>query len=151
MKRVGLLLMIMFGVLALFGCSQEQGNLEPVNEEVAASAEAFVNEYKDVMIKESNEGSFHDIEEYLIPNSTFYHTLRRYMQDLTQNFQRLSLISHEVNRVQKNEIDEYYVDAVEKVEITDRRGTKTLEETKVTYILVEFNGKYRVMTILKRK
>lgn len=151
MKKLSLYILLIFGVFALMGCNQEQGTLGPVNDEVAAKAESFVHEYKEVMIRESNEGSFHDIEEYLIPNSTFYHTVRRYMQDLTQSHKSLSLVSHEVSRVQKNEFDEYYVDAVEKVEIEDRRRKGTVvEETAITYILVEFNGKFRVMTILKR-
>ncbi|HHY21908.1 MAG TPA: hypothetical protein GX525_08525 [Bacilli bacterium] len=150
MKRLSLYMLMIFGLFALIGCSQQQGTLEPVDEDTAAEAEAFVHEYKEVMIRESNEGSFHDIEEYLVTNSTFYHTLRRYMQDLTQNFKSLSLVSHEVSRVQKNEINEYYVDAVEKVEVTDRKGNTTLEETPITYILVEYHGKFRIMTILKR-
>lgn len=142
---------IVLSTLLLVGCNQEQGTLEPVDEATAEKVEAFVHEYKDVMVREANDRNFHDIEQYLVTNSTFYHTLRRYMQDLTKNGQTLTLISHEVSKVQKNELNEYYVEAIETVEVNDSRGNTTLEETPITYIIVEYNGKYRVMTILKRK
>ncbi|OLO40762.1 hypothetical protein BTR23_04625 [Alkalihalophilus pseudofirmus] len=138
-------------LLLFTGCANtEEGTFVPASDEQTQTAIEFVNDYKEDMIYHTNQGSFSELEPYLVPNSTFYHLVRRHVSDLQQERSTLTLIEHTVSDVLINEFDEFHVNAYEMIETTDRHGKKVTEELNITYELIEYNDIFRIVTIMKR-
>lgn len=154
MKKLGLVVSsLLFLLLFATACgSNDVGELVPVEDnETQAALHQFADNYKKDMVQAVNSGRMDDLELYLIPNSTFYHLLRSYMKDMQQNNKTLSLVDHSFGDIQVNEYNEYYVDAVEKTEITDRLGQTVLEENAITYVIVDTDSGFKILSILQRK
>ncbi|WP_209125496.1 hypothetical protein [Alkalihalobacillus sp. BA299] len=152
MKKMIIVLLSSFTlILLLTGCGNtEEGTFSPVSGEKKQSAIQFVNEYKEDMVFHVNQGSFGELEPYLVPNSTFYHLLRHHVNDLQQDRSTIKLVQHSVNEVLVNEFEEYHVNVHEIIETTDRRGDKMVEEMDITYELIEHNDIFKIVTIMKR-
>ncbi|WP_062048508.1 hypothetical protein [Bacillus sp. JCM 19034] len=45
----------------------------------------FVTDYKKAMVDSVNNGHINDVEPFLMENVSFYHSLRRYVDDLHSN------------------------------------------------------------------
>ncbi|WP_216830908.1 TcaA NTF2-like domain-containing protein [Alkalihalobacterium elongatum] len=151
MKKIIFFIFISFTLtLLITGCGGENEMFSQANSELTQSAIEYVNKYKEDMVYQVNEGNFSELEPYLIPNTTFYHLLRRHVNDLQQERSTLTLIEHTVSDVLVNEDAVLHVHAYEVTEKTDRRGEKTIEENNITYEMVEHNESFRIVSIMKR-
>lgn len=152
MKKIITFLFISLAITFLItGCGNgEEETFVPASEELKQSAIEFVNHYKQDMVFHVNEGNFSELEPYLIPNSTFYHLIRRHVNDLQQEGSTLTLIEHTVSDVLDNEQGVLLAHVYEVTEKTERRGEKTTEEMNIVYELVVYNESFRILSIMKR-
>ena len=134
-------------LLGFVGCSGESEPLRKVNETEAERATEFVTSYKMSMVDAVNKGSFNELEPFLITNNSFYHSLRRYVGDLQREQTKKTLILFEVMNVYKGERNNWFVDALEVVELNENGQVKT-EERNVRFELIEDKTEtFRVVTI----
>lgn len=77
----------------LGGCSEPKpGALHAVPDETAERVSAFVTSYKQDMVAAVNDHELAQLEaDYLLPNTSFFHALQRYGEELQKMAQRKSL------------------------------------------------------------
>ncbi|KMK77088.1 TcaA NTF2-like domain-containing protein [Alkalihalobacillus pseudalcaliphilus] len=140
-------------VLVLIGCSDPRNDIEvtPVEDETTyQAAEEFVSAYKSDMTQAVGQGGFDSLEDYLIPNNSYYHSLRRYMDDLEQGKATKELLEFEVLNVYVGEDpeSEFYVEALEEVAITYLNDDVDEISRHVEFELVKSpDGRFRIVTI----
>lgn len=133
-------------------CSpSEPEQLTEVDGSVAEEAALFVESYKEQMIKAVNTGNFNLLEPYLITNNSFYHSLRRYVDDLHGSRITKELVEFTVETVYVDEMDEPYVDARETVIMHESTGEKVIERSTQFELIRGGDDSLRVITIKERK
>ncbi|WP_059104731.1 TcaA NTF2-like domain-containing protein [Shouchella shacheensis] len=143
------------GLLLLNGCGLEEPDEEeftPLEGEVAEEAAMFVAAYKEDMVDAVNNHGIDELEDtYLIPNTSFYHALRRYVEDLQEDGAVKTLDSLDVSAVYEGEEEgDVFVDATEHVQI-EARGHLEEISRDVRYWLVQgSDDTFRLLTIIER-
>ncbi|MFB4211006.1 hypothetical protein ACE1TH_03745 [Shouchella sp. JSM 1781072] len=143
-------LLVMMLFLAACGYSEPE-NLEEINdEEVVESITTFVHDYKDEMLLAINENQTERLEEeFLIPNTSFYHALHRLKEDLQKNNSRKELVSLEVDDIWfEPEEGDYYADAHEHVQVVTGDDVEDIEREIRFHIIEGSDGTYRLYTII---
>ncbi|KGA98832.1 hypothetical protein AJ85_09095 [Alkalihalobacillus alcalophilus ATCC 27647 = CGMCC 1.3604] len=142
-------------VFLLVGCSDNRSDMEVVpvdNEEDFEAAAEFVENYKADMTKSVGNEGFDYLEDYLIPNNSYYHSLRRYVSDLEQSKTTKELVDFEVIEVLVGEESEYYVEANEKVALSYQNGEVEEVSRHIEFELVRSpEGTFRIVTIRQFK
>ncbi|WP_100404595.1 TcaA NTF2-like domain-containing protein [Bacillus solitudinis] len=134
----------------LVGCSSEDTQMTEVSLPNAEQAIEFVTNYKLDMIHAVNEGDFNELEPYLVTNNSFYHSIRRYVNDLKREQATKSLQSFEVNRVFKGE-SKWFVDVHEVVVISEY-GQEKKHEREVRFELTKDTSEsFRIVTIKQQR
>lgn len=140
--------------LALVGCGpSEPDQLEAVTDEaLVEDISSFVHAYKNEMILAVNENKTDELENnYLIPNTSFYHALHRLREDLQKTRSQKELISLEVNDVWFDpEEEDYYADADEHVQITTDDEVEDIERSVRFHIVKGSDDTFRLFTIIDR-
>ena len=151
MKKMNLVFTFTVIMLLMVACSSaEPQQLTEIEGPEAEEVELFVKSYKELMVEAVNTGDFNPLEPYLITNNSFYHSLRRYVSDLHDEKATKELISFEVGSVYKDEIDELFVDAKEKVIIHEIRGDDTIERNVRFELVRGEDDSLRIVTIKQR-
>ncbi|TWI55811.1 TcaA NTF2-like domain-containing protein [Halalkalibacter nanhaiisediminis] len=151
MKKMNLVFTLTVIMLLMVACSSaEPQQLTEIEGPEAEEVKLFVKSYKELMVEAVNTGDFNPLEPYLITNNSFYHSLRRYASDLHDEKATKELISFEVESVYKDEIDELFVDAKEKVIIHEKRGDDTIERNVRFELVRGEDDSLRIVTIKQR-
>ncbi|GAE29118.1 hypothetical protein JCM9152_459 [Halalkalibacter hemicellulosilyticusJCM 9152] len=136
--------------MLLVAC-QSPDNSELIEVEDDTELVEFVTTYKKTMIESVNGGHFNDVEPFLMANVSFYHSLRRYVNDLHSDGASKELKEFQVNHVYEDDVGDYYVDAFESVVIHYSNEFEEIER----YIRFEINrlnnGSLRIVTIRERE
>jgi hypothetical protein len=146
-KQWGLPLSWLIMILVLIGCGSNDADLTRVTDDRAEEAEQFVGEYKEKMVEAYRTGNFNGLEPYLITNNSFYHSLRRYVTDSHSEGNEKELLLFEVQAVYEDDEGELYVDAIEKVEITEHGNTNEVERDVRFELTKGGNDSLRIVTI----
>ncbi len=145
-KREAIAFMIMMAVLFLVACSAEPEELREANEAEQQQATEFVTAYKHALVDSINKGTFNIVEPYLIKNTSLYHSLRRYLEELSVKRAKKEIELFEVEKVYVDELNEFYVDVHEKVVLYTGEEEKHIERS-VQFHLAEYKDKLRVVNI----
>ncbi|WP_035340382.1 TcaA NTF2-like domain-containing protein [Halalkalibacter hemicellulosilyticus] len=141
---------VLFCCMLLVAC-QSPDNSELIEVEDDTELVEFVTTYKKTMIESVNGGHFNDVEPFLMANVSFYHSLRRYVNDLHSDGASKELKEFQVNHVYEDDVGDYYVDAFESVVIHYSNEFEEIER----YIRFEINrlnnGSLRIVTIRERE
>ncbi|KYG35206.1 hypothetical protein AZF04_02380 [Alkalihalobacillus trypoxylicola] len=150
MKKMTVLILLSF---LLVGCFDNRSQVQVTEVEdlkLYEEAEQFVTEYKEAMISSIEEKDFDILEPYLIPNNSFYHSLRRYFDDLIKGNASKELIHMEVNDVlvDAEENDNYFVNVNEEVLLLYLNGEQEQIERHIEYELIKSPElDFRIVTI----
>lgn len=146
MKRIKF--SILFICIALLtACSLEEPvQLTEADDVLRDEATQFVEAYKKEMIESVNKRSFNPVEPYLIKNTSFYLSLKQYIDDAAEKKMSKELELFEVDKVYVDELDDVYVDAREKVVIYEGEEEKHIERDE-QFHLNRYNDTFRVVNI----
>ncbi|MCK0470631.1 hypothetical protein [Halalkalibacter sp. APA_J-10(15)] len=141
---------VLFCCMFLVAC-QSPDNSELIKVEDDTELVEFVTNYKKTMIESVNDGHFNDVEPYLMANVSFYHSLRRYVNDLHSDGASKELKEFHVDHVYEDDVGDYYVEAFESVVIHYPNESEEIER----YIRFEINrlnnDSLRIVTIRERE
>lgn len=149
MKRV---IVFFFLLIGLTACStSEPENLMVVEGEEADEVAEYISSYKEKMIQGVNNGNFNELENYLITNNSFYHSLRRYVTDSPNENRTKELVELEVQSVYEDELDGVYADVYEHVIITEHGKSKDIKRNSQFELTRGGDGSLRIVTIKELK
>lgn len=146
MKRISICLLLSLIVL-LSACSTiDDLDLVEADEATTEEATQFVTEYKHALVESINERSFRFVEPYLIRNTSLYHSLRRYVEDMAGQVTK-EIILFDVEQVLVDEWDGIYVDVHEIVAFESSVGTEEIER-RVQFLVTTHQDSLRVENII---
>lgn len=148
MKRMSIILLSICMLTACFYVDEDE--LVIADEKTAEVASQFVRDYKEALVESINTQRFRPVEPYLIGNTSFYHSLRRYVEDISGPFVRKSILQFDVEEVYVDKAGDLYVDVHEKVAIKTRDEREEIER-RVRFHVTEHKGKLRVVNIIVRE
>lgn len=152
MKKLLVLSFIMSISILCTACfSTEPEHLVEADEDLAAEVTAFARAYKETMVESVNTGDFNRMESFLITNNSYYHSLRRYVEELHSEHTRKTLESFRIDKVYVDEIDEIHADAYEKVILHERTEDKIIERNVRYEMIRGGNEGLRIVTIRERQ
>ncbi|MCM3713070.1 TcaA NTF2-like domain-containing protein [Halalkalibacter oceani] len=151
MKKFIVLSLFMFLSIICTACfSTEPEQLIEADDELTAEVAAFAEAYKKSMVDAVNTGDFNQMEPFLITNNSYYHSLRRYVEELHSEQVTKTLENFRIDKVYVDEIDEIHADVYEKV-IIHRTEDETIERN-VRYEMVRGGDDgLRIVTIRERR
>ncbi|MBM7094602.1 hypothetical protein JSY36_02435 [Bacillus sp. H-16] len=115
------------------------------NEETALKVEEFMGSFKDAWYESLTSQSFRPIEEYLYPNSQFFHMKRRIHQQYSTQRVIEETVRLDISEVEETEDGEIRVTVEEEIE---QSGAQTgVEERIRTYYLHPYQDTYRVTSM----
>lgn len=137
--------------MVLGGCGySEPEELESVSDDLADELTVFVTAYKEEMIQAINENKTDRLEEeFLIPNTSFYHALHRYREDLQKNGSFKELVSFEVESAwYEPDEGDYFVDATEEVRIITGDESEEIKRHVRFHVVEGSDDSYRLYAII---
>ncbi|MFC0558736.1 TcaA NTF2-like domain-containing protein [Halalkalibacter alkalisediminis] len=147
MKRLSLI----FFILLLSACGADTDQFVLIEGQEAKEIESFLHSYKETMIDAVNSGDFNELETYLITNNSFYHSLRRYVNDMHSDHTTKELDAFIVEKVFVDELGEYHADVNENVTMFEFGQKKKIERSVRFEVVRGGDDSLRVVTIRDRK
>lgn len=141
---------LLFIVLAACGYNEPEQLEEVTDEEVIEKLSTFVHDYKAEMLLAINENQTERLEnDFLIPNTSFYHALHRLKDDLQKSNAQKELISLDVHDVWYDpEEGDYFVEAHEHVRVVTGDAVEDIEREVRFHTVEGSDGTYRLYTII---
>ncbi|WP_227935692.1 TcaA NTF2-like domain-containing protein [Alkalihalobacillus deserti] len=147
MKHLSLIIFI----LLLSACGADTDQFTIVEGSEAEEIELFLQSYKETLIEAVNTGNFNELESYLITNNSFYHSLRRYVDDMHSNNTTKELNAFVVETIYEDELGEFHADVNEKVKVVEF-GQENIIERSVRFEIVRGgDDSLRIVTIKETK
>ncbi|WP_346243291.1 hypothetical protein MKZ19_12965 [Shouchella clausii] len=137
----------------LGGCSEPKpGALHAVPDETAECVSAFVTSYKQDMVAAVNDHELAQLEaDYLLPNTSFFHALQRYGEELQKNGSTKELVSFEVENVYEDDKEgDYFADVIEQVHIMTDDQVDDITRNVRYWVVEGADQSLRLYTIIDR-
>ncbi len=137
-------------MLILAACGSEPDSVVLADEKKAETIRQYVTEYKAHMIAAANEGDLKLVEDYLIPNTSFYHSLSSYIEDLHREGTVKELHSFEVGEVYWDQEAAYFVDVHEEIELINDNESERINRNVQFELAEGGDGTFRVVLIVEK-
>ncbi|MGO4886483.1 TcaA NTF2-like domain-containing protein [Anaerobacillus sp. MEB173] len=145
MKKMYLAVILCF-IFILTACNNNE-ELQPVPESIAAELSSFITEYRVELAEAFNHYDFAVVENYFIPNDTYYHFQRKTIQQNRSQRITEEVIDFTVNDVQQDQHSGYHLYVTEEIHRNDPHQGDSTEVYEITYIVMDYRGQLKVVEV----